>query len=173
MTVAKPDSLTQEMLHLWLEYNPDTGIFTWKQKPGRGTPVGKVAGSVQMDHGKKRRILWVQGKRIYGARAAYIYVHGDIPATALVDHRDGDTFNDRISNLRMASAVQNVWNRVRGEGLPGVSKDVRGRFKSRIQLQCGTKLNLGTWDTEAEAAAAYLGAAAVLHGAFSVQNRKA
>jgi hypothetical protein len=171
VTRVKADSVKQATLHRWFNYDAETGVFTWKEKPGRSIAVGAVAGSIQKQHGKMRRVLWVTGRRVYGARAAFIYVHGDIPDSALIDHADGDTTNDRISNLRMASTVQNVWNRLRSEGVTGVSKDSRGRFKSRIQLTGGTKINLGTWDTEAEASAAYLGAAAILHGDFSVAKR--
>lgn len=171
MTKVKADSVKQATLRRWFTYDPETGIFTWREKPGRSIAAGAVAGTIQKQHGKMRRVLWVEGRRIYGARAAFIYVHGDIPDAALIDHADGDTTNDRIANLRMASAVQNVWNRIRSDRATGVSKDARGRFKSRIEVTGRGKINLGTWDTEAEARAAYLGAAAILHGEYAAANR--
>lgn len=97
--------------------------------------------------------------------------NGDIPDDMLIDHIDGDTLNDRLTNLRIAGAAQNTWNRIGAGGmLKGVSKDSRGRFKARIGVP-GGKINLGTWDTEAEAHAAYMGAAAVLHGDYWLGNR--
>lgn len=167
--------LSQATLRRWLRYDPETGLFYWRERPWRAkVRVGDVAGSVETQHGKKRRILWVSGTRMYASRAAYIYVHGDIPDAALVDHANGDTLNDRIENLRLASTAQNVWNRMQreGTGYPlGVTKTHRGRFKARIQLPNGRKLNIGTWNSEEEAHAAYMGAAAILHTEFWIGSR--
>lgn len=174
MTARKED-ITQAILHEWLNFYPATGLFTWKKiAPKNRARVGDPAGSISVQHKHRRLVLWLLGRRIYGSRAAYIYVHGDIPQTALVDHIDGDTLNDRISNLRLASSTQNVWNRIQRKGTlyaMGVTKSERGRFKARIQLPTGVKLNLGTWDSEAEAHAAYMGAAAILHSDFWLGNR--
>lgn len=165
-------SLTQADLREWFSYDPETGIFRWIKRPkigGGSAKVGDVAGSV---NSKGRRVLWLKKKRIYCGRAAYIMTHGDIPDNALVDHIDGDTGNDRIANLRLASSVQNTWNRI-GAGLmlKGVSVDARGAFKARIDIGDGKKLNLGTWKTAEEAHAAYMGAAAILHGDYWMGNR--
>jgi hypothetical protein len=162
-------SLTQAVLLEWFRYEPDTGLFYWRKRPSNGgwnAKVGDMAGSVTSHN---RRHLWLGKKRIYGGRAAYIMTHGDIPDNALVDHIDGNTLNDRIDNLRLASAVQNTWNRI-GTTSKGVARDARGQYKPRIMLN-GRKINLGTWATEAEAHAAYMGAAAILHGEFWVGNR--
>lgn len=168
--------ISQDELKRWFTYEPDTGRFFWRERPVKAkVNVGDEAGSIQtMRTGGKRRMLWVSARRIYASRAAYIYVHGDIPDGALVDHADGDTLNDRIDNLRLASTAQNVWNRLRvsRSGLPiGVQKDARGRFKARIQMTDGRKANLGTWRTAEEAHAAYMGAAAILHSEFWVGAR--
>lgn len=169
MAIARDDLLE------WFNYDPDTGAFTWRKRPARssaGRRVGDPAGSLQA--GIKRRVLWLRRKRMYAARAAYVMVHGDIPKTALVDHIDGDTLNDRIDNLRLASKAQNTWNRIQKNGSAyalGVAKDRRGRFKARVQLPDGKKLNLGTWETEQEAHACYMAAAAVLHGEFWIGAR--
>ena len=162
-----------DLLH-WFTYEPDNGVFRWRQSPANSVKVGDIAGSIYDVSKRQRRRLFLRGEKIASSRAAYMYEHGDIPANALIDHKDGDTLNDRIDNLRLASAVQNNWNRLRGESLmQGVSKDERGRFKSRIQTPDGRKINLGTWATEAEAHAAYMGAAAILHGEFWIGNRQA
>jgi hypothetical protein len=174
MTYSK-STITQEELHEWFDYDPDRGLFTWKKiAPRSRLRIGDAAGSPNTQHGKTRRVLWLLGRRIYAARAAYIYVHGDIPPEVLVDHADGDQLNDRISNLRLASTAQNVWNRIQRDGVKmklGVSKGERGRFKARIQSPNGNKINLGTWATEEEAHAAYMGAAAILHSEFWVGMR--
>lgn len=156
----------------WFDYNPKTGAFRWRKRPMNGgwnRKVGDDAGTVNTNG---RHVLWLGKRRIYAARAAYIITHGDIPQNALIDHIDGDITNNRAKNLRLASAVQNVWNRLgKAAGLKGVAVDVKGNFKARIEIGNGKKLNLGTWKTAEEAHAAYMGAAAVLHGEFWLGNR--
>ena len=167
--------ISQAELRSWFAYSPETGLFSWLRSPERSRiEIGSPAGSINKQHGKQRRVIWLQGKRLYASRAAYVYMHGDIQNGALVDHIDGDTLNDRLSNLRLASAAQNTWNRIQRDGAPrmlGVSKEARGRFKARVQLPTGDKLNLGTWATEEEAHAAYMGAAAILHSEFWIGRR--
>lgn len=171
MAIARADLLE------WFSYDPETGTFVWRKRPERsaaGRCVGDTAGSTQA--GINRRVLWLKGKRMYASRAGYIMVNGEIPDNVLIDHADGDTMNDRLSNLRIASAAQNNWNRIQRRGTPlktGVTKTKHGRFNARIQIPAGVKFYLGTWSSEAEAHAAYMGAAAVLHGEFWIKNREA
>src|SRR6185437_8536004 len=125
-------------LHEWVTYDPRTGEFKWRKRPERsagGRQIGSTAGSVKRGR-YPRRILWIKGQRINAARAAYMIVNGEIPASALIDHVDGDTLNDRIDNLRLANSAQNSWNRLQKNGSEmkaGVSRGIRGRFKARIQ----------------------------------------
>ncbi len=169
--------ITRDDLTEWFRYEPTTGLFYWRKRPeigGGSAKVGDLAGSINnRSQRNPRRVLWLRKSRISAARAAYIVMGGDIPDRALVDHVDGDTLNDRINNLRLASAAQNTWNRIgRTDIAKGVSRDARGQFKARILVD-GKKINLGTWGTEAEAHAAYMGAAAILHGDFWLGNRYA
>lgn len=174
-------SVDQKTLTEWLTYDPDTGKFFWAKKPERSShrrDVGKEAGCNTTGgsgkHKSPRRVLHLQGKRIYAARAAWIMSHGDIPKTVLIDHIDGDTLNDRLSNLRPLGAAANTWNRagaLKSEFSKGVSLNKAGSFISRITAPDGRKINLGSWKTEAEARAAYLGASAVIHGEYSLLYR--
>jgi hypothetical protein len=167
--------INQKTLHEWLDYEPETGIFTWKKQPAHSVKAGDQAGSVQVTKGTSRRVISIKGQRFYASRAAYIYVNGDISKKVLVDHKNGDACDDRICNLRLASTAQNTYNRIQKAGSKykmGVSKDPRSRFKARIQLPSGKKFNLGAWDTEAEAHAAYMGAAAILHESYWVGHRE-
>lgn len=173
-------TLSREKLSEWFTYSPNTGHFFWRKRPERGgmnCRAGDQAGSIQKvtNSETRRRVLSLQGQKITAARAAYVMIHGSIPDRALIDHINGDTLDDRIENLRLASHAQNAWNRSSPEEVPyrkGVTKGVRGRFKARITGPDGRKINLGTWDTEAEAHAAYMGASAILHGAFSILRRE-
>jgi len=158
--------ISRDELYEWFLYDPVTGIFTWRKRPeigGKSAKVGDVAGSVNNRTGRApRRILSLNDNRIYASRAAYMMMAGGIPDKALIDHIDGNTLNDSFANLRLASGVQNTWNRIGLGSMPkGVSKDARGRFKARITGPESRKINLGTWETEAEAHAAYMGEASM------------
>jgi hypothetical protein len=83
----------------------------------------------------------------------------------VVDHIDGDTLNNRRSNLRIATRQQNGWNRrgVERHNLRGAYLNKSGRWEAHIKAD-GRLLYLGSFDTEQEAHAAYLAKAAELHG---------
>lgn len=161
--------ISQDELRDALDYNPNTGQFIWNVTKGKGKR-GRPAGSWTREK-KRRLIICVNGRRIYGHRAAYIYVYGDLPQNALLDHIDGDSENNRIENLRLVSPAQNTWNKIVKGRAPGVSRSTGNRFHARIQIPDGRKINLGTWATEEEAHAAYMGAAAIVHGEFAPTSR--
>ena len=86
--------LTQERLHEVLNYDPDTGIFTWKERPietfktvGAGNTwntryAGTVAGSKDKDG---YIVVRIGGKRYFAHRLAFLYVHGYMPEQE-IDH---------------------------------------------------------------------------------------
>ena len=87
-----------------------------------------------------------------------------------VDHIDGDGLNNRRANLRPATHQENMWNRKMDRrntsGRKGVYKSKTGRFRATISHNDRT-IHLGTFDTLAEASAAYTGAAKALFGRFA------
>ena len=92
----------------------------------------------------------------------------------IIDHVDGDTQNNKASNLRVATAKQNCMNR-------GVNKNSKhngkgfcfskseNRFKAYIYLD-GKAKSLGSWKTRDEAALAYNKAAIEHFGEFARLN---
>ena len=133
-----------EELKEFLDYNPDTGIFTWIKKPSRKIKVGNVAGRSPNGY-----IQIVFKHRSYFAhRLAYYMYHGVDPLEKCIDHIDGDRANNKIDNLRLASYAQNCSNRVNlnrnnTSGVKGVSwdKDTK-KWRAHIMIN-GKAKNLG------------------------------
>lgn len=87
-----------------------------------------------------------------------------------VDHIDGDGLNNRRSNLRLATKMQNGRNRFIGanntSGIKGVYQQKKsGRWIARIKV-CGASIYLGSFPDAGQAAAAYAKASAEFHGEF-------
>ena len=90
------NELTQERLKEVLNYNPETGVFTWKINKGSRTSIDSVAGCFGV---KQNGILIRINKILYSAHyLAYLYMTGYFP-TQRIKHIDGNKNNNRWSNL--------------------------------------------------------------------------
>lgn len=144
-------------------YEPDTGrlrrIGGRKEYPWRG--IGK---------GKRYLAYTYKGKTIYLHQAVWLWHHGFIPP--MLDHRDTDTLNCRIENLRICTNAQNQYNSRRKSnnqsGFKGVAfcRGYRKPWRARIVVD-KTPILLGRFNTPEEAAAAYAEGAARYAGAFA------
>ena len=106
---AKPLPPLKELKE-FLDYNPDTGIFTWIKKPNRRVKVGQVAGTMN----NKGYIMISFRRSLYLAhRLAYYMYHGVDPLENLVDHENGGESNNKINNLRLANKSQNGTNHIK------------------------------------------------------------
>lgn len=117
---------------------------------------------------------YVNGRSVKEHRAIWEAAHGPVPAGYQIDHIDGDKHNNALSNLRLATAAQNQWNKgATGRnttGFKGVIKDRKsGRYIAFIRVN-GPSIRLGSFGTPEEAAAAYDAAAIKHHGAFARIN---
>jgi len=153
------------LCHKRLNYNQDTGVFTWKtHKSNRW--LGKRAGNLD-NRGYWR--LSLNGKYLRGNRVAFLMSHGWLPV--IIDHVNKITDDDRIINLRAATHRQNViYSNLSGgeSGYRGVFKS-KLRWRARIRIETG-RINLGSFTCKHEAAAAYNEAAKIHHGEFAVLN---
>lgn len=154
-------TLSLERLRQVLAYDPDNGQFTWRIRMSARGMLGEIAGSVRKDG---YRLIRIDGDRFYAHRLAWMHVHGEMPD--YVDHINGATSDNRISNLRSVTNSVNGQNQRRPKsnnitGFLGVSRNGNG-FDARIHIQGKTKC-LGTYRTPEEAHAAYITAKRELH----------
>ena len=125
-----------EELKEFLDYNPDTGIFTWIKQTARNIKVGQKAGTKQS---KGYIQISFKGHVYFAHRLAYYMYHGVDPLENLVDHKHKPNSNNEIKNLRLASDSQNQMHRVNlssnnTSGVVGVHWDKKSK-KWRAQIR--------------------------------------
>lgn len=151
---------TQEYLKKILDYDPETGIFTWKK---RETANPRTAGWNAVHAGKKVRgyrgatsvRIDVDDSHYMAHRLAWIFVNGDDWDRGLeIDHKDCDFTNNRISNLRLATRGQNMANsrKFKRKTLPkGVHKNANCRTYYAVIHVDKQRHYLGCFDSAEEA----------------------
>lgn len=162
MTKPKdPSWLSAEKVRELLDYDPATGIFTWRVRLRNAAP-GKRAGA---SHRSGAILIKINGRLNQAHRLVWLHVYGIWP-TNFIDHIDGDPQNNRIANLRQVTASQNQWNKRTTTGTRGVSwRARRKKWYASIAVN-GKSFHLGSFDTEVDAAAAYAAASRRYHGEY-------
>ena len=154
--------LTRARLRELLHYDKETGEFRWWKRVGNEMRPGSVAGYVQ---------IYVQGRGYSAHQLAWLYMTGRW-GRPMIDHRDGNSTNNRWRNLRRATASQNSANRRRPRhntsGYKGVRLSRRSGRRWRAAIwKNRRKIHLGTFPTPQAAHAAYAAAARKLFGKFA------
>jgi hypothetical protein len=118
---------------------------------------GTLAGAIETKGGY--RDVRLNGRRFRGHWIIWALMTGEWP-THEIDHIDGDGSNNRWANLRLATHAENAQNLPPAAGCTWDKK--RRKWAALIKVDCRT-INLGRFDTEAEAHAAYLAAKRIYH----------
>lgn len=151
--------LTQEELHCILNYDRDTGLFTWKNPVLRSRfKSGDHAGSAHSD-GLHYRIV-VKGREYMAHQLAWLYVYGELVFG--LDHIDRNGLNNKISNIRKATKADQSANQVHR----GIRKQKNGRWEARI-MRGGKRESLGSYQTQHDAEQSYRRRHAELNKDFS------
>lgn len=163
----------QKLLLQLLDYDPETGLLTWRPRPVEmfnSTKFSKQANASRWntrnagkpafssDNGLGYRVGAIYGSNFLAHRVIWKMMTGEDPQH--IDHIDGDPGNNQWSNLRSVSRSTNMRNAAR----PGTNKSGRvgvrrakERWSAHIKM-LGKNISLGHYDTFEEACAARLAA---------------
>jgi hypothetical protein len=128
-------------------------------------------------NGRREQLYAIRSDIVADGKAKFVRMHREImkpPKGLVVDHRFGNTLDNRRANLRLATKAQNMQNRRKRKDTSsqfiGVSFDKNyKKWVSQIVYQRKRKW-LGRFDDEINAAKAYDEAAKKHHGEFARLN---
>ena len=135
--------ITHNQLKSFLNYCPDSGLFSWKIN-GKRNKNGEVAGS---SHIRGYITIGIMGRQYLAHRLAWLYVTGEWPKKH-IDHINRDRSDNRFLNLREACHIVNSRNRKPSKnslsGVTGVSwRKKDKKWQARINNDEGIQINLG------------------------------
>ena len=142
--------LTQEELKVLVNYEHETGVFTWKVKRrGRNKPnLGWFTNNGYIE-------ICISKKRLKAHRWAWFYVYGELPKQ--IDHINGVKTDNRLCNLRAVTNKQNHENRGAQKnntsGFKGVTS-IKNKWRAQI-MHNKKSFHIGLFNTPEEAHQAY------------------
>jgi len=158
----KEPGVSVEVLKDLLDYNPETGIISWKSGLFNNKRSGQEAGFIRKSSNYKELTI---NQRLYQAhRVAWALYYGTWPSTdSYIDHIDRNKQNNKIENLREVSPQQSSWNRIRERkrefptGVRAHQNVPHGKTWYRAAIEINNKtINLGCFTSPEEAGEAYL-----------------
>lgn len=163
-------SLTPEIARELVRYEPDTGLFFWRRRRPHHFSQGGAGREINCAEWNKRYAgkpalngVSTQGYcvgRLLGSpqkahRIAWLIHYGEVPD--VIDHINRRRTDNRIVNLRSVTRAENNRNKLiceaREDDRVGIKQTRGGRWFAWV-APAGRFIQLGTFDTEAEARAA-------------------
>ncbi len=137
---------------------------------GKGSPVGSLARTIGNPN-RDRYFVSLKGSTYRAHRIIYAMHHGVDPGEMQIDHANGDSTDNRIENLRLATSQQNNRNRRiasnNKSGVRGVCW-CRSKRKWKAYIMIDGKMNnLGNFDSLLDAASKRVDAEIAHFGEFS------
>lgn len=129
--------ITKDYLHQLFEYKD--GELYWKINSANNVKVGYSAGSF---NNRGYKIVGINKKTYRIHRLIYLMFYGYLPK--ILDHKDGNKFNNKIENLRKANNSQNQQNRIIQKNNKSGIKNVDWHKKTakwRVSIQVNKKRN--------------------------------
>ena len=130
---------------------------------------GRLVKNVGCLDKKGYRYLSRNNKTVAAHRVIWEHVNGEIPPKMEIDHIDGNPSNNKISNLRVVTKLENAQNKHKAtlknktSGVKGVHWD-KNRNKWRTHIVVNQKqIHIGRFDNLEDAVMAYRKAAAIHH----------
>ncbi|MCK5132719.1 MAG: HNH endonuclease [Candidatus Sabulitectum sp.] len=143
--------LTQEKLKELLNYDPNTGIFTWKVDRRPAVKTGDIAGTIT-SYGYRQ--ICVNYNLIFAHRLAFLFMTGAYPSGE-TDHINHISDDNRWCNLREVTSTDNNKNKplfcTNTSGFTGVfwhSRDEKWVAKITVD---GKRINLGSFNQKKSA----------------------
>ena len=144
--------LTQEELKKYLNYDKNTGDFTWIKKTNKFSHINVGSKAGFKNHEGYIHIM-LKGIDYSAHRLAWFYMEG-YWAEYTIDHINRDPSDNRWCNLREASFSCNARNRKipsnNTSSIVGVRRRESGKWRARIFLN-KKHIDLGTYFTFNEA----------------------
>jgi hypothetical protein len=149
----------------YIQYDPDTGVFTYKQ-PWKGKRVGDKVGFVTP---QGYVVVTFNGEKYLAHRLAWYLTYGQWPKQPL-DHINQVKDDNRLCNLRECTHQENAWNRKKQSnnksGIKGVSWNEKNqRWVAQIKDH-GVPVYLGSFKNKVDAGFAYQTYAAKMRGEY-------
>lgn len=150
----KSITLTTDQVRHLFNYEPTTGRLTWRNPTARAVSKGDIAGTVAKNG---NRYVSIGDERYMAHRIVWLMVYGEWPKEN-VSARNGNFDDLRLENLQLKSFTQTARNR---KGAKGVSYEKHtGKWRAEITRNW-QRIQLGRFETEQEALAAYKEAASL------------
>jgi hypothetical protein len=129
--------MDQQTLRTFLDYNPDTGIFTWAATRSSRAQKGAEAGTV---NGMGYQQITINHKIYLAHRLAHLWMTGKWPK-AQIDHINGDKLDNNWDNLRPVDNLTNARNQKENSHNTSGATGVRWEAgKWRVRIKTNNKL---------------------------------